>query len=382
MKGLPRSPFRPTFGVNPPTVAGREEPIAEIGDAFEAGPGAAARITLATGARGIGKTVLLNAIEDEARRHGWLVINETLSPGILSRLEDEHVPEAWRRVRAEIGPDPARPRSRRRLTGITLPAGLGGVSSTLDPGEDLVGLRPNLTRLCDVMTERGAGVLLTVDEIHKVSGRARGDFETVAGTIQHLWREERDIAFLAAGLPAAVQDLLTDDVTTFLRRAERITLETLTADEAADALAQPVRRAGREISAQALARAVEAAAGYPYMVQIVGDLAWRVDPRRAEITLDDVESIVPRAIRSLGEKVHRPAVADLSAKDRDFLLAMVPDGRVSQIADVIDRLGVDHAWASRYRQRLLVAGMIRPEGRGRIAYALPYLREFLAGMDV
>lgn len=381
MKEPSRSPFRPTFGVNPPTVAGRDEPIAEVGDALEAGPGAAARISLVTGARGIGKTVLLNAIEDEARRHGWLVINETLSPGLLARLENEHVPEAWRRIRAEVAPDPSRTVPRRRVTGVTLPIGLGGLATSLDDRDQLVGLRSHLAALCEVMSGRGSGVLLTIDEIHKVSGAARDDFETVAGTIQHLWREERDIAFFGAGLPAAVQDVLTDRVITFLRRAERFDLERLGPDDAADAIARPIRAAGREIGVEALELAVAAAAGYPYMVQIVGDLAWKVDPTRAEVTVDDVRGIVPRAVRSLGEKVHRPAVADLSEKDRAFLVAMLPDASSSAIRDVMARLGVDHGWVSRYRSRLLVAGMIRPDGRGRVAYALPYLRDFLAGLD-
>lgn len=372
-----RSPFRPTFGADPPIVAGRDEPITEFGDALDAGPGAAARISIATGARGIGKTVLLNAVENEAREHGWLVVNETLTPGLLDRLVQEHVPEAWRHVRAEAAPDPSRPRPRRRVTGVTLPAGMGGVASALDDGDELVGLRANLAALCDAMEERGAGVLLSLDEIHRVTGRVRDDIETVAGVLQHLWREDRAVAFFGAGLPAAVQDLLTDRVITFLRRAERFALEPLTEDEAAEALERPVVAAGRTIDATAVEAAVGAAAGYPYMLQLVGDLAWKVDPARDEITEGDVRAIVPRAVRSLGDKVHAPAVADLSARDRDVLVAMLPDGGRSEVSTLRERLDVDHAWLSRYRQRLIDAGMVRPDGRGRIAYALPYLGEHL-----
>jgi hypothetical protein len=372
-----RSPFRPTFGADPPIVAGRDEPITEFGDALDAGPGAAARISIATGARGIGKTVLLNAVENEARGHGWLVVNETLTPGLLDRLVQEHVPEAWRHVRAEAAPDPSRPRPRRRLTGVTLPAGMGGVASALDDGDELVGLRANLAALCDAMEERGAGVLLSLDEIHRVTGRVRDDIETVAGVLQHLWREDRAVAFFGAGLPAAVQDLLTDRVITFLRRAERFALEPLTEDEAAEAIERPVVAAGRTIDAAAVEAAVGAARGYPYLLQLVGDLAWKVDPERGEIAEGDVRAIVPRAIRSLGDKVHAPAVADLSVRDRDVLVAMLPDGGRSEVSTLRERLDVDHAWLSRYRQRLIDAGMVRPDGRGRIAYALPYLGEHL-----
>jgi hypothetical protein len=63
------NPFTPTFGSPPPLLAGREELLAE---ALDDGPGSAGRATLYTGARGAGKTVLLNEVEDTARERGWL----------------------------------------------------------------------------------------------------------------------------------------------------------------------------------------------------------------------------------------------------------------------------------------------------------------------
>jgi hypothetical protein len=55
------------------------------------------------------------------------------------------------------------------------------------------------------------------------------------------------------------------------------------------------------------------------------------------------------------------------------------DEPITECGDALDA-GREHsrAWLSRYRQRLIDAGMVRPDGRGRIAYALPYLGEHLA----
>jgi hypothetical protein len=47
--------FRPSFGVTPPLLAGRDTEILAFGDALDAGPGAPGRATLYTGVRGIGK---------------------------------------------------------------------------------------------------------------------------------------------------------------------------------------------------------------------------------------------------------------------------------------------------------------------------------------
>lgn len=377
----PRSPFRPSFGVTPPELAGRDATIHAVTDALDEGVGASARVGLITGVRGIGKTIVLNAIEDEARQRGWLVISETLTPGLLSRLTDEHVPAAWRAVRGDVPPDPAQPRSRRRISGVTVPGGLGGVSFTIADDEHLHGLRAHLAALSRVLAERNAGVLLTVDELHRGTGQVRDDIQTLAGIIQHLRREQHEIAFIGAGLPAALHDLLNDQVVTFLRRAERLTLELLDADEAADALRAPVVSAGRSIDDDALRRAVEIAAGYPYLVQLVGDLAWRVAPRAPTITRGHVEAIAGRAVRALGVQVHEPAVTALSERDRDVLAAMLPDTGSTAVADLLARLDVDNAYASRYRARLIAAGLVRPDGRGRLAFALPYLSDYLDTLE-
>jgi hypothetical protein len=86
---------------------------------------------------------------------------------------------------------------------------------------------------------------------------------------------------------------------------------------------------------------------------------------------------VPAARRRLGRLVHEPALADLSDVDRSFLVAMAHDDGPSRMADVAARLGVNANYASQYRLRLLAADVIRPAGRGLVAFELPYLRDYL-----
>lgn len=90
--GSMQNPFTPSFGVSPPLLIGRDDVLARFGEALEDGPGSPGRATLYTGARGTGRTVLLNAVEDLARSHGWSVISETASPGFVERLVNEHLP--------------------------------------------------------------------------------------------------------------------------------------------------------------------------------------------------------------------------------------------------------------------------------------------------
>ncbi|MEI2699431.1 MAG: hypothetical protein V9E94_14215 [Microthrixaceae bacterium] len=75
-----------------------------------------------------------------------------------------------------------------------------------------------MTSLCDLLAANGTGLLLTLDEIHQ---KQRDELRELATTVQHLFREGREIAFVGAGLPSAVSEVLSDEVLTFLRRADR-----------------------------------------------------------------------------------------------------------------------------------------------------------------
>lgn len=366
--GRPLSPFRPSFGTSPPLVAGRDPIVSEVADALDAGPGAAGRASLFTGNRGIGKTVMLNEVEALARERGWLVVSETATRGLLQRITTEALPGLADRLRQA-------PRDRTRIAGITLPAGLGAIDLDLPEPRSPGGLRPQVDLLTDVLADHGTGILFTLDEVH--AHVAQQDVEQLCATVQHAFREERPVAFAAAGLPAAVQDLLAADVSTFLRRARRFVLTPLSPVFAEEALRVPIESAGRRIDTQALRLAADATHGYPYLTQVVGDQIWRRDPESPDITREHVAAGVAAAIREFGTMVHEPALNDLSEMDRAFVKAMAEDADESATGDVAHRLGRSQAYISQYRTRLIVAGIIEPSRHGYVRFTIPYLRDFV-----
>lgn len=362
-----RNPFRPSFGVSPPLLVGRDELIADFRDALEDGPGAPGRATLYTGGRGTGKTVMLNAIEEEAQSRGWAVIAETATPGLLRRLGDEHLPQ----MLAERDPKA----TRRRLSGVSAPGGLGGATwETTEAHEAVPGLRSQMTSLCEILAAGSTGLLITVDELHR---RLFDELEQLCAMVQHAFRDELELVFAGAGLPTAVSDLLNDGVLTFLRRAERHELGKLATSDVALAIEAPISDAGRTIAADALELAASATGGYPFLIQLVGHRVWRQHPQRKEIALDDASAGVEEARRRLGSLVHGVALKECSDVDKTFLLAMARDDGPSRIADVAKRMNVTPVYAGVYRARLIESQMIEPAGRGRIDFATPGLREYL-----
>lgn len=361
---MPVNPFKPTAGASPPLLVGRDEVLADFRESLADGPGAPSRLSIFTGARGVGKTVMLTEVGDVALQDGWVTLSETATPGLVSRLTASAVDHLH-----DLAPGTAPTRT---VTGITLPVVGGGVTIS-PPHVPAAEWRRDVGKLLDVLERNGTGLLITVDEVHR---GAMADLRDLAATYQHLVREDRNVALVLAGLPSAVSDLLSDDVLTFLRRADQVVLDGVDLDEVATAFEETIEANGRTITAEALHAATVATSGYPFMIQLVGYHVWR----KANGDVIDQAAVaegVPAARKRLGSTVHATALADLSGIDRTYLLAMAQDDGPSRTGEVARRMDESPYYAGQYRLRLIDAGIIEATGHGYVDFAIPYLREYL-----
>lgn len=368
------NPFRATLGSTPPYLAGRRHEIEDFAEALDDGPGAHERISLITGLRGVGKTVLLNAFEEEARARSWWVISETATAGFTERIIDALFRKASEILHTH----------RRKLSGITLPS-IGGIQfSDILEHQPKITLRSVLTEILSWQEEidrklgqDSVGLLITLDELHDHRREEVIDF---GATIQHLVREDLNISVAMAGIPQSIKPLLASEEgknpVTFLRRANRIDLGLIDNNEVRKALAEPVEKVGVTWESDALTDAAEACGGYPFMIQLIGQQCFK-RKRSNFITVDSVAEAAVVAKRKLGQLVHEPALADLSEVDRTFLVAMAADDGPSTMSDIAQRLGVNSQYAGNYRRRLIDAEIITSSGYGQVDFELPYMREYL-----
>ena len=206
-----RNQFRPSFGMSPLYLAGRDEWIRSFHlGLFE--PGNPIRASLVWGPRGIGKTVLLNEFEDIAAQYGWIVLRADPRQDMIHHLMHTVIPRAVT--------DPAS-KSSRKITGITI-AGLGGVNMTV---EHATRPEPTLNTMLRDLLRAVDGVLITIDEVQSVPIE---EMRELATTIQDLRRDDLNIAFSGAGLVQGINDLMNHPGMTFLRRAETIQLDMVT----------------------------------------------------------------------------------------------------------------------------------------------------------
>lgn len=367
----PANPFAPTFGTAPPLLAGRDDILMGIADAWTTGPTHPAYTSLLLGRRGSGKTVVLEALRVLGHGRGWLSISEAAATtGLLNRLAHkaaEHLNLCAADLHADIGKDLA-------AAGIAL-------GSRYDPNADLSRRLSNVLRALAVhLQSSGTGLVITIDELHAGD---TDELRMLGIVVQDVTRIARlPMTFVGAGLPILEDTLLADTSVTFLQRCARYEVGFLDHAAAWTALAEPVRQLGGQMAPEAVEHAVAVSQGYPFMIQLVGFHAWRaaLDPTVA-VTLQDVEVGAETARHQVGQLVIAPMWKDLAEGSRRFLAAMALDDGVSRTADIAARLGVSSEYVGVYRRRLMKSGMIAPAGHGRLDFALDAARPWVRGLD-
>ena len=357
------NPFTPTFGSVPPVMAGREEIIQEIAQAFDNGIGDPNLVTLFAGARGTGKTALLTYLARECLSHGWISVSVTALPGML-----EEIIQQTQRAASEFV-DQGR---RTRVKGVRLAE---FVEVEFDDKETPASptWRIRMSDLLDELARFETGLLITVDEV-------RADVDEMvqmAAAYQHFVREGRKVALLMAGLPSHVSALLQDKSVSFLRRSNFHEIGTVDDFAVRQALESTIEAGGRAIEPEALARAVELVGGFPYMMQLLGYRAWSQHPEGDVLTYDDVEAGADYARHDMRRKIFDTTFKELSRGDVRFLAAMLPDEGPSALADIARRMGKKSNYASQYKARLIEQGVVAEVGQGNVTIELPLFKEYL-----
>ena len=358
-----RNPFKPTAGATPPDLIGRAGLLDEFEYGLQQGSGAPGLLTIITGSRGIGKTVMLSAAERIARTHGWAVISRTANPGFLAGIGDDML-----RLVEELGDGPPT----RKITAFSA-AGFG--LTTQLPQERSADWRRTGNELLRLLDAKGTGLVITIDEIHAVD---RTEISQLAAEVQHFIRDGLPIGLIFAGLPSAVSDLLNEGVATFLRRADRINLHEAAIAEVTASYSELFSEGGIDVSPGLVSEAAEATEGYPFLIQLVGYYLW-LEAGKANWKLD--ESGVHRAISAAQRRntlvVVESALSDISDKDREFLDAMALQDGPSAAGLIGNIMTAKPNVVSKYRKRLIAAGLIESAGYGKVDFAIPGLRQYL-----
>ena len=115
----------------------------------------------------------------------------------------------------------------------------------------------------------GTGLLITVDELHAAETRR---FGTIMQKLTR--RAQKPVAFVGAGLPRLLDDLMSGDAATFLQRCHRMEVGPLDITATKQVLADTFRLGESHIAGDPLDEAAIASRGHPYLTQLIGYEIW------------------------------------------------------------------------------------------------------------
>ncbi|HEX8509097.1 MAG TPA: ATP-binding protein [Propionibacteriaceae bacterium] len=367
------SPFSPGYGRRPLVFGGHEAELAELNEVFETLDFGENQSVLISGLQGAGKTSMLPELQDSARKSGWLVIHDDASAGLMERVMETTIPNLLNQLA---------PEARARLTGL----GIWQLNAQWEYVNRNREIRPLLRRdlvalsAALVESRQPGGLLITIDEVSSGKVRLR-ELSRFALEVSHAISDGANVMVVFAGIKVGLGALVEQEHTTFLRRSRELTFRRLTPDETRHVISESIRIGGKAIDPDALDLLVTTSQGYPFLVQLAGDYAWRGGGSAATITSQHARAAHGRAIIAVERRVISRVYRDLSEKDQEFITAMAADDGRSKIADIVQRMGVSDQYAQVYKKRLIESGYVQSDGRGHVVFSLPYLRDYARSME-
>ena len=355
--------FQPTFGNRPEKYIGRDGVIKQFIAGLKEPVGSRNRCTLFLGQRGMGKTALLLELSDRAQKAGYVVARVTAHEGM-----PQAIIEQFQLNGSKFFND-----NKRKLTGVS--AGALGFSFGLtfsEAAERQYGFRSKMSLLCDKLAEKGKGALILIDEV-----RTSAAMREVASAYQELVGDQKNVAIAMAGLPHAVSSVLNDSVLTFLNRATKVELGTISTQLIRAYYEKAFRLTGITISDELLDRAALSTRGFPYLMQLIGYYVIQYTPQGGTVTDEVMNKSEKAAMKDMEDNVFKPILTPLSDNDKVFLRALARCGEIGSTSKLQAKLGKKGPAIQPYRKRLIEAGIIEAPRRGELVFAVPYLADFL-----
>jgi hypothetical protein len=392
-----RNPYAPGAGQRPPELAGRDRELAHFDVVLErVARNRPERSLVLTGLRGVGKTVLLNALRSQAIGRLWGTGKIEARPDVSLRRP---VTGALHMAIRELAPrhraperiddflavlkafamrsNPTNGKIRDRWQpGIDIPAAVGRA----DSGDIEIDLVELFTDAASIATDVGAGIALFIDEMQDLEPE---DVSAICAACHELSQSGLPLIVVGAGLPH-LPAVLSASKSYSERLFRYLRIDRLERQAADQALLAPAEREDVTFTADALDALYAAADGYPYFVQAYGKVTWDVAPA-SPVTAQDVLVAAPEAEAELAVGFFGSRYERATPAEREYMRAMatLSEGELPvATADVAVSLGRKPSSLSPARDSLIKKGLIYSAERGAIAFTVPHFGRYLRAQPV
>jgi hypothetical protein len=378
------NPFAPGAGTRPPELAGRDKIIADASVVLErVRAGRPARSQMLLGLRGVGKTVLLNRIAETAEEQGYLTVVLEAPEG--RRLAEMLVPPLRRLLVQLSRTERVQARARKALGVLRSFAsafkvavgdvefGVGAETGSADSGHLESDLPEVLLEVADAAKLGGRAAALFIDEAQYLSTE---DLAALIVSVHRIGQKGLPFVVFGAGLPQLAA--LAGDAKSY---AERLfaypDVGPLAPDAAMEAIREPIRREGAEITDEALGVIVERTRCYPYFLQEWGYHVWDAADQ-TPIEAEDARKASVAAVTELDKGFFRVRMDRLTPREREYMRAMAELGPgPHRSSDIARRMGHQVTAVAPLRNGLIRKGMIFSPAFGDTAFTVPMFDEFI-----
>jgi hypothetical protein len=388
-----RNPYAPGAGQRPPELAGRDSELEQFDVTLQrlAG-GRPERSLILSGLRGVGKTVLLNALRSRAVRRAWGTgklearpeqsLRSPLAQAVYAAVRDiGHRHRDADRVDAVTGVVKAfalrTTASDRKGQRWHPPVDVAAARGRADSGDLEMDLTELFADVADLAADLSVGVAVFIDEMQDVMP---AELAALCAACHEVSQQRAPLVIVGAGLPHLPAALSASK-----SYAERLfhyrSIDRLSRAESDRALLIPASSEEVEYDGEALERLYALTDGYPYFVQAYGKATWDAAPT-TPITVGDVDDAAPQAESELGLGFFGTRFERATPAERDYMKAMAGlgadslDGPVST-AEIALSLGRKPQSLSPARDGLIKKGLVYAEERGVVRFTVPHFGAFL-----
>lgn len=388
-----RNPYAPGAGQRPPELAGRDRELNSFAVTLQrVAEGRPERSVVLSGLRGVGKTVLLNALRGQAVKRAWgsgklearpdhslrIPLAQTVHAAVRDlghrHRDSERVDAALSVVKAFALRTALPERSGHRWHPPTdVPAARGRA----DSGDLEVDLLELFSDVADLAADLGVGVALFIDEMQDVSAP---ELSALCAACHEISQQAAPLIVVGAGLPH-----LPVALSAAKSYAERLfsyrVVDRLPRPEADRALLIPASTEDVGFDEAALGELYRLTDGYPYFVQAYGKATWDL-ALQSPITAADVLEAAPVAEAELAVGFFGARFERATPAEREYLRAMADlgmetgDGPVAT-AEVAASLGRKSQSLSPARDGCIKKGLVYAEERGVVRFTVPHFGKFL-----
>jgi hypothetical protein len=380
------NPFAPGAGTPPPQLAGRDEVRETVRVAIErVRRGLPTKSVLMVGLRGVGKTVLLDRMRDDAEASGIHTVRIEAPEGrSLPALLAPQLRQAMLRMSRNKKAQEGARRALRALAGFakSLKVKFADIEVGLDfdpePGlADNGDLEHDLQALLETVgvaaQKAETALVLFIDELQYVE---EAELAALITAMHRCAQRRVPVMLVGAGLPQ-----LRGHMGNAKSYAERLfdfpEIGPLNTVAARQAVTKPVTDQGMKIAAEAADMIVAESHGYPYFLQEWGKHAWDA-AASSPIRVQDVKAATASAIAALDESFFRVRFDRLTPAEKKYLRAMAELGpgphRSGSIADELAR---EVTSLGPTRNKLIAKGMIWSPNHGDTAFTVPLFDQFM-----